>query len=125
MSVWVGVTARWSSVRGPQLPHEDDFDDENPDGRGVPHRSRAWRVVPAVFSDLERRDLAPVAMLIMTGDPDTTVHTRDPHPGAELVDVTTARFLQRGFGLVAELSWTSLVSLPAPEGWRAGLDGMA
>jgi hypothetical protein len=38
-----------------------------------------------------------------------------------VVDVTTVRFLRRGFALVAALDCAALMSLPAPAGWTVTL----
>jgi hypothetical protein len=113
-------------VNDPRRVPGKRFDDNAADNRGKDNPAQQemgarWRVIPAVLSDTERSDRSPVAVLMMAAAPNTTAHTRDPQPGAELLDVTTARFLRRGFALVAVLDRTALVRLPIPEGWRATL----
>ncbi|MBW0101521.1 hypothetical protein I4I78_03655 [Pseudonocardia sp. KRD-291] len=51
-----------------------------------------------------------------------TVHTADPHAGAEPVDAVLAMLLGRGFDLLTGYEPSDLVELPVLEGWSARVD---
>jgi hypothetical protein len=78
---------------------------------------------PGLVTDLSRPDLGAIAALTVV--PSLSAHTRDEHPGAELVDVIATALLGQGFELLAEFDPATLVELPILPGWsdRFSLDG--
>jgi hypothetical protein len=78
---------------------------------------------PGLVTDAARPDLGSVPA--QTAVPALSVHTRDEHPGAELIDVIASALLGQGFELLAAFDPATLVDLPILAGWAVelGADG--